>query len=344
MSSVTSILADFATLSRAEKNTLIKCLASMVSVSAGDLGKYVADERFSGGVACPHCGGRHVVRQGHRNDGTQRYLCRECGKTFVPTSKTIVSGSRYGLSVWEKYVGCMIDGLSVRKAATVCGIHRNTAFAWRHKILGALQKMADSVKLDGIVEADETFFPVSYKGNHRKGSFVMPRRAHKRGKSVRVRGLSREQVCVPCAVNRNGLSLAKASNVGRVATRNLHAVYDSRFSSDCVLVTDKMNAYTRFANKNGISLIQLKGGKAQKGIYNIQHINNYHSQLKRFMYGFNGVSTKHLNNYLTWHNFVNYAKGSAIDKKAILLRFSLTQNMVLHVKDIAKKPALPFAV
>jgi hypothetical protein len=40
-----------------------------------------------------------------------------------------------------------------------------------------------------------------------------------------------------------------------------------------------MNSYVRFANVNGIDLVQLKTGKTKKGIYNIQHINSYHSQL-----------------------------------------------------------------
>ena len=62
----------------------------------------------------------------------------------------------------------MMNGLSICKTAAVCGIHRNTAFIWRHKILDALQNMADEVKLDGIIEADETFFAISYKGNHSK--------------------------------------------------------------------------------------------------------------------------------------------------------------------------------
>ena len=57
---------------------------------------------------------------------------------------------------------------------------------------------------------------------------------------------------------------------------------------------------------------------------------------------FKGVSTKHLNNYLIWHNFVNYAPESEVDKRSILLRFALTQNMVIHTEDISKKPALPF--
>ena len=72
--------------------------------------------------------------------------------------------------------------------------------------------------------------------------------------------------------------------------KDLHHIYDGRIKTNSTLVTDKMNSYVRFTNANGIDLVQLKTGKAKKGIYNIQHINSYHSQLKRFMRGFNGVS------------------------------------------------------
>ena len=72
----------------------------------------------------------------------------------------------------------MMNGFTVRKSAEICGINKDTAFIWRHKILDALQNMASDVKLDGIVEADETFFAISFKGNHKKStSFVMPRKA-----------------------------------------------------------------------------------------------------------------------------------------------------------------------
>lgn len=94
---------------------------------------------------------------GHRKDGTQRYVCKDCGKSFVIATNSIVSGTRKDLSVWEKYIDCMMSGLSIRKTAVACGIHRNTAFLWRHNILDALQNMADDVTLDGIIEADETF-------------------------------------------------------------------------------------------------------------------------------------------------------------------------------------------
>ena len=265
--------------------------------------EFVTKERFANGRVCPVCGATHVVRNGQRKDGTQKYICKDCGKSFVITTNSIVSGTRKDLNVWIKYVDCMLNGFSVHKAAEECGIHRNTAFAWRHKILDALQNMANDVILDGIVEADETFFTISYKGNHKKSKkFTMPREPHKRGNSTHVRGLSSEKVCVPCAVNRSGMSIAKVSNTGRVSTKDLHEIYDGRIDPSATLVTDKMNSYVRFSNANGIELVQLN---------------------------------------LIWHNFVNYAKESDVEKRAILLSYVLTTLKTDRNSSLSDRPALP---
>lgn len=329
-------------LTVAEQESLKTMLLSPAFVKSLNIEDFVAKERFANGRVCPLCGCIHVVRNGHRKDGTQRYVCKDCGKSFVIATNSIVSGTRKDLSVWEQYIDCIMNGLSIRKTAVACGIHRNTAFLWRHKILDALQNMADDVTLDGIIEADETFFAISYKGNHSKSkTFAMPRKAHKRGHSTHIRGLSQEKVCVPCAVNRNGLSISKITNTGRVSTRDLHHIYDGRIKTNSTLVTDKMNSYVRFTNANGIDLVQLKTGKAKKGIYNIQHINSYHSQLKRFMRGFNGVSTKYLNNYLVWNNLVNYAKESDMEKRNIFLTFVLATLKTAKCRDLSNRPAVP---
>lgn len=344
MSAVDNILNLINNLSAADKTALRIALSKTAHHNPRQLEEFVTSERFSKGRACPHCGCLHVVRNGKRADGTQKYLCRDCGKSFVITSNTIVSGTRKELAVWKNYIDCMMQGLPIRKTAEICGIHRNTAFYWRHKILDALQNMAEGVELDGIIEMDETFFPVSYKGNHSKNTdFELPREVHKRGKETKKRGLSKEQVCVPCAVNRNGLSIAKASNLGRVSSKDIHSVFDGRIDEDSTLVTDKMNAYVKFAEKSELDLVQLKGGKGKKGIYNIQHINSYHSRLKRFMFNFCGVSTKYLNNYLVWHNFVNYARETEVEKKNIMLRFVLTEQKAVTCREISKRGALPVA-
>ena len=169
----------------------------------------------------------------------------------------------------------------------------------------------------------------------------MPRPARKRGHSCELRGISKDKVCVACAVNRTGQSIAKVSNLGRITTNHLHKIFDNRIKSGTFMCTDNHSAYPKFANKNEIEHIQLKGGKSSLGIYHIQHINSYHKRLKEFLYPFHGVSTKYLNNYLIWHNFVNYAKESKSEKEKILLNCmikSLTNDIRNKLSD---RPCLP---
>ena len=212
----------------------------------------------------------------------------------------------------------MMHGMTVRATAYECRISKNAAFFLRHKILDALQEMQSKVKLDGIVEADETFFRISFKGNHSRSQFFsMPREPHMRGERSKKRGISLEKVCVPCAVNRDGKSIAQIANLGRASVRSISSVFGGRISPDAVLCTDKHNAYVGFAEREGINLLQLKSTQRVSGTLGIQHINGYHSQLKTFMERFHGVATKYLNNYLVWHNLRNYAEGDFNFKESV---------------------------
>lgn len=105
-----------------------------------------------------------------------------------------------------------------------------------------------------------------------------------------------------------------------------------------------MKSYVRFSNANGIELVQLKTDKSKKEIYNIQHINCCLSQFKRFMKGFNGVSTKYLNNYLVWHNFVNYAKETKAEKRDILQAYVLSTLKTEQNGSLSDRHALPLIV
>lgn len=69
-----------------------------------------------------------------------------------------------------------------------------TSFYMRHKILDCIREYIGVGTVKGIVEVDETFQAVSYKGNHKKSSFAMPRPARRRGGEVKVREISSENV------------------------------------------------------------------------------------------------------------------------------------------------------
>lgn len=334
------LLTAIKSLTTTDKNKLISYLTGNCNKS-GKVADYINDQRFNDGRYCVHCGCNHIVRNGHTKSGIQKYVCKNCGKSFSPTTKTIAYKSKLDINIYSEYIDCMMMGLTIRDAAERCGIHRNTSFRLRHKILDALQNMAEGVTLNGIVEADEKFFDISYKGNHKYDGFTMPRKVHKRGRQSTKRGLSRDKVCVPCAMNRNGLSIAKISSLGKASLDTISNVLDGRIKEDSVLCTDGEKSYILFSESNHLNHISLKTGRSKNGIYNIQRINNYHSQLERFMSRFNGVSTKYLNNYLIWHNLVNIAKEGYSDKKNIFLNFVLTTDKISYGCNLSNRPALP---
>lgn len=338
---VNELLSQINKLSPSQRARLKLALNKEVSAHSS-VQEYLTEQKYSNGRVCPHCGQTHVVKNGTKN-GLQRYMCKDCKKSFVISVNTILFSTKKDLSTWEKYIDCMMDKMTLRACARVCDINLTTAFEWWHKILDALQNMAESVSLSEIIEGDECFFHVSYKGNHKNSkNFQMPRKSHKRGNATHTRGISRELVCVPCMINREGLSIAKATNLGRVTTKTLHNLFDGRIdATNSIVVTDSHKAYPRFAKESGLTHVGLLPKKSVCGVYSIQHINSYHSELKRFIEGFKGVSSKYLNNYLVYNNFVNYAKESYEDKRDILQRFCFT-TVKKNMKDIADRPSLPF--
>jgi hypothetical protein len=105
----------------------------------------------------------------------QRFRCCGCRKTFTALTDTPLTWLRKR-DQWMEYAQSMLNSETLRKAAVRCNIHLSTAFRWRHRFL----KLADQLnasEFTGIVEADQTMFRESFKGQRK-----IPRRpARKRG-------------------------------------------------------------------------------------------------------------------------------------------------------------------
>ncbi|MBR3665524.1 MAG: IS1595 family transposase [Desulfovibrio sp.] len=287
-------------------------------------------------IICPVCGSIHVVKNG-TNCGTQRYLCRDCNKSFGETENSILKDTKKGLDVWRLYVKCMIEKKSIRKCARICDISIPTSFLWRHKILDALQNMMNEVKLNGVVEADETFTAISYKGNETKG-----RKPHKRGTKAEKPGLSEEKVCIPCGINMNGLSIARVSNLGKPSWKDIKTVLGGKVDKGSILVTDSFRDYHKLANEMEVTHIRIPRKKYTNGAFNIQLLNNYHCQLKEMINrDFNGVSTKYLNNYIVYHNMVNFSNGDEKYKEDVMFKFTMTTKCKRTRKEVYNRPLIP---
>ena len=108
----------------------------------------------------------------------------------------------------------------------------------------------------------------------------MPRPPRKRGGKAPLRGISRKQVCVAYAIDRQGNIASLPAYKGRINAKTLNSVYASKIDKTPVLCTDKHRSYIQFSKDLGMQIVQLKSVKSKQGLYHIQHINAYHNNLK----------------------------------------------------------------
>lgn len=298
------IMALLPSLLPEEQEKLKRLLTDNPKITLQDL----VEIKENQGVVCPECGEvKSVVKYGFNSKGVQRYHCTDCNVTFTPLSYTFLANTKKDIQTWLEYVQCLIDGLSIRKAAERCRITIRTAFFWRHKLLDMLRQKLKRIKLHDIVEADDTFFRESFKGNEPVG-----RDPYKRGTPASSPGLSKEQICVSTAIDRNGKVYGKISARGHASAKEIKKAIGSRIDKEAILCTDSDRAYSKFARDKHLEHIVINDHESVNGVYNIQHINSFHSRLKNFIRRFHGVSTKYLNNYLAWINSICERKLSLV--------------------------------
>ncbi len=251
-------------------------------------------------TACPHC--HHPeIRPWGQAAGLPRFRCRGCHHTFNALTNTPLSGLHHK-DRWMFYLEKFSEGESVRKAAGRGGINTKAAFLWRQRFL-ALPACLKARQESGIVEADETWFLRSYKGQ--RGG--LPRRARKRGGRAQKRGLSREQV--PVLVIRDRSGATADAILPKDDHREIEAVLKPLLARDAVLFSDgggkgpialaarEMDVAHRAVNLS-------KEFRVLAGVYHIQNANAYHSRLKEWMRRFHGVATKYLDHSLGWRRMI----------------------------------------
>lgn len=288
---------------------------------SNELNNEFKESRFANGQKCPYCGSDEVVKSGKRKN-RQRYLCKKCSKSFNDLTMSALSNTKLPLETWIEYAKGMIIGLSIRKNAKAVDVCVKTSFYMRHKLLDCIREFMGTGDVDGVVEMDEVFIAQSFKGNHKKSGFVMPRASRKRGKQVKKRGISNEQVCIATALDRHGNLIMEPVCLGRVSANELEQLYQGHIGDKSIICTDSHKSYIHFAKDLHLDHKRIPSGKHKEGIYHINHINNLHSGLKVWMYRFKGVSTKFINNYMAWYKWLKLFN----DDKDIIR----TKNMLIH--------------
>ena len=226
----------------------------------------------------------------------------------------------------------MVEGLSLPKIAEALKIHDSTAFYWRHKILIAVGSLGHQT-LQGIVESDKTFFLESDKGKQ----MITNRKARKRGGVAKKRGISKEQICVVVAYDRNGRIFSRKAGRDRITATEIDEVIGEYIDTSALLCRDSATNYKKFALIKGLQHEANNVSKKQykkKGTYHIQHVNSYHKRLKKWIDRFQGVARKYLDNYLFWYHFLELNK--QIPSEEVVKKMLLSSCQKVNFTTIAK--------
>ncbi|MGD0301219.1 MAG: IS1 family transposase [Bryobacteraceae bacterium] len=120
-------------------------------------------------MRCPHCN-KEAQRFGTNRNGSQRFRCVECKKTFSAKPTDRIEGSNIPLDQVEKVLQLLVEGCSVRAAERISGLHRDTIL----KILVAAGEKCEKLMGRLIVnipvkdvECDELFGYVLKKEGHK---------------------------------------------------------------------------------------------------------------------------------------------------------------------------------
>ncbi|MCT4615163.1 MAG: IS1595 family transposase [Marinifilaceae bacterium] len=248
-------------------------------------------------LKCPYCSSKILIKWGKRSD-LQRYKCKNCKKTFNSLTNTPLARlKRKGH--WLDYANCLKRGLSIRKAAEECDIHKNTSFRWRHRFLEN-SKFIKAKKLGGIVEKTHIKLKESFKGSRDK---------------VRIES-KRKDVFVLYGIDRNN-NIHDITNKG-FSSNIINKYYKNIILENSLILSDRKNQFTKFSKDANLKHTHFTENK-DKLSYNEKSETYKYQFMEWLNKKLRGVATKYLENYVSWFRSMNEFR-SGIKAITILYR------------------------
>jgi transposase len=125
----------------------------------------LAQVRWRDGIYCPRCRSESVIRYGSYRV-FQRYLCKDCDRTFNDQTGTVFEHSAVALRKWFLAIYTYIRfNTSLRQLDVEIDVSYKTIYRRVQRFLRALE--APLLHLEGPVEIDEFYVKAGLKGRER---------------------------------------------------------------------------------------------------------------------------------------------------------------------------------
>ena len=267
----------------------------------------IRDMLMPHGPACPRCQGLDVVRYGRRG-AVQRYKCKACRCYFTDLTGSVLHRIRRR-DRWLDFCLCMVEGLSVRETAKSIGICKNTAFAWRHRVIAALASADSQAICEGIVEVAQWPLIRSFKGSRPPTEADMSEMEPiVRRNPTAYRRLFPEcrQVALVVAVDRSGTARAGVALHGE-RLRDVLSHMMSETADPCAF-RDYASLPMRMDWPGRVNWIGRRKGRFNTSdrldpgpLYHVRNVRRMLYDFRCWLRPLRGVATKYLLRYFAWY-------------------------------------------
>ncbi|MFA5064192.1 MAG: IS1595 family transposase [Dehalococcoidia bacterium] len=253
--------------------------------------EYLERLRWPNGAVCPHCeaAGAYKLQPKATSTSPVRkgvWKCRVCRKQFTVTVNTIFEDSHIPISTWLSAIQFLCSskkGMSAHQLHRMLNITYKSAWFMAHRIRYAMGQQPMAEKLQGIVEADETY--IGGKGHGKRG-----------------RG-AENKTPVFALIQRDGD--VRSFKTERVTGKNLKGIIRNHVDTNSTIMTDEFLAYKGLSKEfAGHQTVNHSTKEYARGNAHVNNAEGYFSVLKRGIVGvYHHISEQHLDRYLDEFNF-----------------------------------------
>jgi len=247
--------------------------------------------RWRDGVYCPRCRGESVIRYGSYRV-FQRYLCKDCDRTFNDQTGTVFEHSAVALRKWFLAVYTYIRfNTSLRQLDVEIDVSYKTIYRRVQHFLRVLD--APRLQLNGPVEIDEFYVKAGLKGRERD------RPSRSRGLSTRGRGtIDEDKPPVFVLAGRGNGGYVVPSKAATESTIRL--LLADRQQESLRVYTDGFRAYEPLEEDDAVTREYVVHGDGEyvDGDVHVNTCESHASLARRWLSPHRGISKDRLTPYL----------------------------------------------
>lgn len=276
--------------------------------------------------ACPYCASADLKKNGTSRYGIRRYRCNSCGRSFNPLSGTLFDQHRIPISEWFEFVMHLLRFDSVGDAAFSNRNAHTTGSYWLLKTFVALKDEQSDIVLEGRIVLDEKYIPMPSD------------RLITKEDGKKLRGLSRNKICVATAVDEKHNMLFIACGKGKPSDERLLKAFENHIREGSTIVHDGEKSHRALIGKYNLQSEAYNAKDASKMKKNpLQPINDLHSYMRMFFDEHSRYDRKDIQHWLNLFHFIMSYPLDGYRKIAKLLEMMTKTRQIVRFRDALNK-------